>query len=131
MIPSEAVKTDHAVHVPLGLAVQFRPDEIGDLTDLLLEDECPRPEVLIRENGADGGKPVHGVLAVLRAEQGDEQSIVKRGFHSVVVFHGNSPFLIDHGVVYEVVYEPLNTFSDSGEPFFVRNTFLPLVDVFR
>ena len=35
------------------------------------------------------------------------------------------------GAVYEDVYEPLNTFSDSGEPFFVRNTFFTLVDVFR
>ena len=130
MIPSEAVKTDHAVHVPFGLAVQLRPDEIGDLTDLLLEDECPRPEILIRKSGADGGKPVHGVLAVFRSEQGDQQSIIKCEFHSVVILHVNSPFF-DCGVVYEVVYEPLNIFSDSGEPFFVRNTFLPLVDVFR
>jgi hypothetical protein len=49
-VPAVTVKTDAVVHVPLGLAIQFRPDEIGDLTDLFLQDKCFRPEFFIRES---------------------------------------------------------------------------------
>ena len=45
--------------------------------------------------------------------------------------HCLSPFLIDCGAVYESVYEPLNTFVVSGEPFFAGFTLFTLVDVFR
>ena len=69
-------------------------------------------------------------LAQFHIKTAIRHSLLSKGIF-VLFFHSFLLSQMKSGAVYEDVYEPLNTFSDSGEPFFVRNTFFTLVDVFR
>ena len=86
---------------------------------------------LIGEGRADNPKPVNGVLTIRSAKQGGKQCVIEA--KSVLVLHNAFvlSFWIARGAVYEIVYEPSNTFAVSGEPFFTGFTLFTFVDVFR